>query len=100
MARHPKHDELSAWLEGDAPHLDDHLEVCDRCARVIEGFDDPESDLRSALVSLLTPPSDLEARITERIAERVQARRDTELFAALLGIPLEAGRIVLESPDS
>ena len=99
MARHPKDARLLAWLEGDAPDLDEHLEDCERCAEALDRLAAADTDLRPALLSLLTPPDDLAARMSDRLAARIQDRRDLEMFGSMLGIPVEAGRVVLESGD-
>ena len=99
MARHPDDDRLLAWLDGDAPDLDEHLADCEDCAKSIDRLAGGEADLRPALLSLLAPPADLATRVSERLAARVQSRRDVELLGSMLGVPVETGRIVLDSGD-
>ena len=99
MARHPKDDRLLAWLDGDAPELDEHLAGCERCAKSIDGLVAEEADLAPALLSVLAPPADLATRVSERLAARIQSRRDAELFGSMLGLPVETGRVVLDSGE-
>jgi len=98
MARHPNKRQLQSWLEGEADELDEHIDTCNRCARTLEELEGTEADLRPALLSLLAPPADLEDRISERIAARVQDRQDMALFSSLLGVSFETGRVVFEPP--
>ena len=96
MARHPNKRQLLQWLDGEADELDEHVDTCERCARTLEGLESAEADLKPALLSLLAPPDDLEQRINDRIAARVQDRRDMALFSSLLGVSVETGRVVFE----
>lgn len=98
MARHPNKRQLQLWLEGQADELDEHVETCNRCARTLDELESTDTDLRPALLTLLAPPVDLEDRISERIAARVQDRQDVALFSSLLGVSFETGRIVFEPP--
>ena len=99
MARHPDDSKLMSWLDGVAPELDAHLADCEKCAQSIDRLAGADADLRSALLSVLAPPDDLAERVSQRLAVRIQARRDAELFGSMLGIPMEAGRVVLDSAD-
>ena len=100
MARHPNDSKLMSWLDGNAPELDDHLADCERCAQSIDRLASADTDLRSPLLSILAPPDDLAQRVSERLADRIQARKDAELFGSMLGIPVEAGRVVLDSSET
>lgn len=99
MARHPKDDRLLAWLDGNAPELDEHLDDCETCAQTIDRLAAADADLRPALLSLLAPPVDLATRVSERLAARVQSRRDVELLGSMLGLPMETGRVVLDQGE-
>lgn len=99
MARHPNDDRLLAWLDGNAPELDEHLADCERCAQSVDRLAAAEADLRPALLSLLAPPADLATRVSERLAARIQSRRDVELFGSMLGLPVETGRVVFDGGD-
>jgi predicted anti-sigma-YlaC factor YlaD len=99
MARHPNDQRLLAWLDGATPELDEHLADCERCAQTLDRLASPEADLGPALLSVLAPPTDLAIRVSERLAARVQNRRDAALFGSLLGISIETGRVVLDGND-
>lgn len=99
MARHPNKRQLLQWLEGEAEELDAHIDTCEKCALTLDELEaSAEADLKPALLSLLAPPDDLEDRISERIAARVQSRQDIALFSSLLGVSVETGRVVFEPP--
>lgn len=107
MARHPKKEQLTRWLDGleDDPKLDQHLETCEICASSLNAIslsvsnDHPEpSDLGPALLTLLQPPEDLHERMSKRLAERLQRRQDIELLGSLLGVPRETGEIFMVAP--
>ncbi len=100
MARHPSDSKLMSWLDGAAPDLDAHLADCEKCAQSIDRLASADVDLRSALLSVLAPPADLAERVSERLAERIQSRRDAELFGSMLGIPVETGRVVLDATQT
>jgi len=99
MARHPNKRDLQRWMDGGADHLDEHVDTCEKCARTLEELAGADADLRPALLTLLAPPDDLEERINERIAARVQDRQDMALFSSLLGVGVETGRVVFEPPS-
>lgn len=100
MARHPNRQELSLWLDGEQPDLDDHIDSCETCAASLDEIDElAVPDLKPALLTLLQPPDDLHERVSQRIAQRLQNRRDADLFGSLLGIPLEAGRLFFDDAD-
>lgn len=105
MARHPKRQELTDWLDGHNGHLDDHISTCSVCANELERItisssnDDPEpSDLGPALLELLQPPDDLHERLSARLAERLKRRDDFNLLSSLLGVPVETGGLVILRP--
>ena len=107
MARHPSSEQLSSWLNGEHEHLSPHIDSCNKCASRLDELDVSTGgtvtaitdELRPALLTLLKPPEDLHQRISERIAARLQNRNDADLFASLVGIPIEAGRILLDTTD-
>jgi len=106
MARHPSTKLLSAWIRGedDLGEHDEHVNSCAKCASHLDKlteihFDNVEAisaEFRPALLEVLAPPEDLHARVSERIAERLQARDDRSLFTSLLGTPVETTRIIVE----
>ncbi len=101
IGRHPNRRQLARWLDGDAPELDDHIDGCEKCAQTLDALAAAETtDLRPALLTLLAPPTDLEERVSRRLAARLQSRADAELFGALLGVPIETGRVVLEARET
>lgn len=99
MARHLSGSQLAMWLDGEAPHLDEHVDHCETCAARLSEVEAPEIDLRPALLTLLKPPPDLESRISARIAARLQAREEMELLSGLLGVSIETGRILFDPED-
>jgi hypothetical protein len=96
MTRHPNKRQLQQWMDGEADELDPHVDSCEKCARTLDELAGNEADLRPALLTLLAPPADLQERITDRIASRVQDRQDMALFSSLLGVGVETGKIVFE----
>jgi len=113
MARHPNRQQLTSWLNGDHEHLGEHIDDCPKCASKLDELDSTvptsghlasveaiSAELRPALLTLLEPPEDLHERISARITSRLRDRDDANLFGSLLGIPIEAGRIVLDPSDN
>ena len=108
MARHPNSEQLSSWLNGGHEHLNDHIDSCEKCASRLDELDGSlggsvtaiTEDLRPALLTLLQPPEDLHERISVRIAARLQNRHDADLFASLVGVPIEASRIFFDSSSA
>ncbi len=103
MARHLSTKQLTSWLNGetDQSEHDGHLDSCSICAARLEeiNLDNVEAisaEFRPALLTLLQPPADLHDRISERIAERLQARDDASLFGSLLGVPVETSQLIIE----
>lgn len=100
MARHPNREELAMWLDGGHADLDEHIDSCELCAANLGEIDStPAPDLKPALLTLLQPPDDLHERVSLRIAQRLQNRRDADLFGSLLGIPLEATRLFFDNSE-
>ena len=102
MARHPDREQLTLWLDGASSEFNDHIDTCEVCASALSELGPSSAEeLRPALLTLLQPPDDLHERVSERIAARLQNRRDSDLFGSLLGIPFEAGRIFFDTdaPD-
>lgn len=97
MARHPNHQKLALWLDGEFSELDEHIDSCEICASNLDQIDEVSSpDLKPALLTLLQPPDDLHERVSQRIAQRLQSRRDADLLGSLLGIPAEASRLFFD----
>ncbi len=108
MARHPKRQQLAAWLDGSHDtELDDHLATCEKCASTLDQLSESQltepttggDRIGSALLTLLRPPDDLHERMSARLAERIQRRADLELLGSLLGVPREASELFLLSPE-
>ncbi|NNC79023.1 MAG: hypothetical protein HKN94_02620 [Acidimicrobiales bacterium] len=99
MARHLSGSQLAMWLDGEAPHFDDHVDQCEKCAARLSEVDEPQADLRPALLTLLKPPPDLESRVSARIAARLKAREEMALLGGLLGVSIETGRIMFDEND-
>ena len=105
FARHPNKRQLSLWLDGQAPNYDSHVDDCEHCSALLEDIvgidlDNDDSTIGPALLMLLESPSDLEDRVSRRIAERLQMTSDMELFSSMFGIPIDAARVFLEPPKS
>ena len=97
MARHPNRQELSMWLDGAHSELDEHLDACEICAASLDEIGEPDNaDLKPALLTLLRPPEDLHERVSAQLELRLQDRRDADLFGSMLGIAVEAGRLLLD----
>lgn len=98
--RHPSRHKLAAWLEGNAPEIDAHIDHCAKCAERLEGFDGQTSAIGNALEHLLRPPNDLGPTIRTGIDRTTEARSDLSLLVDLLALPahtLEA--LNKEGPD-
>ena len=105
MARHLSTKQLTSWLNGgpDQDEHDEHLNSCIKCAARVEqlssDLDNVEAisdEFRPALLAILQPPENLHARISERIADRLQSQSDVKLFNSLLGVPVETAKILGE----
>lgn len=107
MARHPKREVLTSWLEGKSldPQVDEHISTCTICAKDLETLtltvsnNNPEpSNIGPALLTLLQPPDDLHERMSKRLAERLQRKEDLDLIGSLLGVPRESGELFITAP--
>ena len=107
MARHPKREVLTSWLEGKSldPQVDEHISTCPICAKDLETLtltvsnNNPEpSNSGPALLTLLQPPDDLHERMSKRLAERLQRKEDLDLIGSLLGVPRESGELFITAP--
>ena len=109
MARHLSTKQLTSWLNGEIDHEehDDHLDTCAKCAERIEeinlnntnNVEAISAEFAPALLKVLQPPEDLHERISGRIAVRLQAQSDTNLFGSLLGVPVETVKVVTDPGD-
>ncbi len=106
MARHLSTKQLTSWLTGETnqPEHDEHLATCVRCADKIEQLNldnvtPISAEFKPALMAVLQPPEDLHARISVRIAERLQDRDDASLFGSLLGLPVDTTRLIASKPN-
>jgi len=108
MARHPKRERLIAWFEGEIdPEIDAHLSDCERCTSFLDELSEHRTEtpdnvaqIAPRLLTLLHPPDDLHERMSARLAERIQRRADLGLLGSLLGVPLEAGEVLLLPGES
>lgn len=99
--RHPSRRRLEQWLEGEdrSAELDAHVTSCDRCADIIEELAAADDPIQSALHRVLAPPDGLQLRVEAGIEERLQNRADMGLLADLMGVGLQAVRLLLDSSD-
>lgn len=96
MARHPSERDLGLWLDGQATEFDEHLSTCAICADRLGVMDTPAGDLRAPLLAALEPDASSVTRVSARVAARLQARRDLDMVASMLGIGIETGRVVFD----
>ena len=85
---HPSRRRLTAWLEDGDQSLDAHISTCERCATKLEDLSQPSVPLGDALRAMLAPPPDLQPRLRNGIAARLQTRDDLRLLFELMGVPL------------
>ncbi len=107
MARHLSTKQLTSWLNGAVDHEEhtEHLDSCSKCAARIEELHDNNvepltAEFAPALLQILQPPADLHERISKRIALRLQAQSDRDLFTSMLGVPVETLKVMTESDIS
>lgn len=98
---HPSRKALTAWLTGSFdPSLDRHLETCNRCAGTLESIDTGhDAPIGDALATLLTPPADLSARLTRRVARQLDSRIMFDVVSDLFGAGIETTRLLLSGED-
>lgn len=102
IRRHPSKKALQAWLAFESsPDVDEHVLTCDRCSTDLEALETiaTDSSLREALQEVLAPPSDLAARIEERVVERLESRRVFGYVADLFGAGLETSILLFDQPE-
>jgi len=99
---HPSRKRIRTWLDtGDIDDgLEAHVENCVKCSDELERIaSGDDQNLEPALAELLAPPTDLGARMEERIAASFQARQDLRLLAGMFGLSTQMARLLLEPPD-
>lgn len=99
--RHPSRHKLAAWLEGNAPEIDDHIDHCTKCAERLEEVEGHTSVIGNALVHLLRPPTDLAPTIRSGIERSTEARSDLALLVDMLALPAHTLQALNEeAPDA
>lgn len=98
MAQHPTEHDLTAWLDGGSPGIDEHLAGCEVCAARLEETPPYDVELSAPLLVALSPAAGCGERVSARVAARLQNRRDAELALSMLGVPLETIRLVTDPP--
>ena len=96
MSHHPTVHDLTAWLDGGAPTLDEHLAGCEVCAARLAETPSPDVELSEPLRVALAPAVGSEQRVGARVAARLQNRRDVELALSMLGVPFETLRVITD----
>lgn len=94
--------DLHRWLDGaDIGSDDEHLERCEECAARLEAIAEPEADgmLPDALAAYFEPEPDLAERTLRKVERQLEARAALDTFVGLLGIGVEAARVVLGDDD-
>ncbi|MEM8922809.1 MAG: hypothetical protein AAGD35_04845 [Actinomycetota bacterium] len=102
--RHPDPETLRHWLAGQINgDVDRHVGTCQRCAALMEEFDDdsgPDEALKAALSHVLSPPEDLTQRLIDGVNDRISSRQIMSLVADVFAAGLETSRMLLvEEPD-
>jgi len=108
FGRHPSDARLLQWLDTGSPDkVAEHVETCERCAERLEHLDRQGEAhggamLGDALVSLLSVPSGLGERVLRGVEQRGRAERELALFAGLMGLAVETGKLVVapDEPDT
>ncbi len=100
MIGHPSKRTLRAWLSGeieDNESLDEHIGTCARCAAHLENIDEPRTDgaIAASLTQVLAPPTDLTARLEERVAAKLDSRQVVGYIADLFGAGMETSKLLL-----
>lgn len=99
--RHPSRQKLAAWLEGNAPEIDAHIDHCAKCAERLEEAEGHTSVIGSALEHLLQPPTNLAPTIRSGIERSTEARSDLSLLVDLLALPAHTLQALNEqAPDA
>lgn len=97
---HPSRRRLAAWLEDDGldAKVDAHVATCDRCATRLDDLSEPAVPLGDALRSMLSPPEDLQPRLRNGIARKLQTREDLRLMIEMLGVPWQTAQLLADPP--
>ena len=94
--RHPSRGDLSAWLDGDRPDIDEHVTTCERCATTLEELAAPSAGpITEALAAIYHVPEDLSERLERRVADRLDSMVIMEVVADLFGAGMETSRLLL-----
>ncbi len=109
IRRHPIDGLLHRWLDadddanGDVAKVSAHLESCARCAgrieQLVELDSPPGGPVGDALVTLLSPPAGLTARVERRVVDRLGARQMAAVVGDLLGAAIETSKLLLTEED-
>lgn len=92
---HPRDKALTAWIEGEAPEYQEHIELCLRCSnRLEELVGDDASSLVQALSAATAPPPNLGPLLQDGISRRMQARADWSLVGDLVGVSWRTVRVL------
>lgn len=92
---HPNDKALTAWLEGEAPDQNEHIEMCLRCSsRLEELAGDEARSLVQALHAAVAPPENLAPRLQDGISRRMQSRADWSLMGDLVGVSWRTVRVL------
>ncbi len=95
---HPSRRRLAAWLAGELPEFDRHVDTCERCANRLEDLASPGPSIGDALRQALAPPEGLAPRLTSGIARKMQTRQDLSTVVDLMGLPIHTARALSEDP--
>ena len=102
---HPRRSRLLEWLEtGDGDRITQHVEHCDRCARVLEELSvepgapelEGEAELGAAIREAMSPPANLNERVLRQVEARQRAERELSLFLGLIAIPRDAVDLMMD----
>ncbi|MEL6984070.1 MAG: hypothetical protein AAFO29_16720 [Actinomycetota bacterium] len=99
--RHPSTKVLRAWLDGARPDLDEHLATCHRCATALEELDAPPTvPLAAALAEVFETPSDLTERLAQRVSDRLDSQVMLGVISDLFGAGLETSVLLMTEEPS
>lgn len=101
MTRHPTAEELATWMHGGSnDRIDNHLDQCETCADVCAEVLAEAEPLPPDVTRSLTADDALEDRVMYGVESTLVARSVGESFLGLLGLGVEAARIILGEETS